>query len=83
MKKIKADAENIGGKRSKTYHSSQPFQRSNYSRNNDFGQCLRCRSDYMKFALNGVCQDCQQKVEYIVREHPKYTQANTNGRRSA
>jgi hypothetical protein len=33
-------------------------------------QCRNCRSDYMKFAVKGFCQHCQQRVEFIVREHP-------------
>lgn len=31
-------------------------------------QCRRCYSDYMKFSLEGYCQRCQQRVEYILRE---------------
>lgn len=31
------------------------------------GQCSRCRSDYMDYAVDGYCQDCQQRVEFIVR----------------
>ena len=42
----------------------------NYRENNIFGQCVKCGSDYLKFAVNGFCQDCQQKVEFIIREHP-------------
>lgn len=34
------------------------------------GQCVKCRSDYMKFAVDGFCQDCQQRVEFVRREHP-------------
>jgi len=40
-----------------------------FNRKQPFGQCVRCRSDYMKFAVDGYCQDCQQKVEFILREH--------------
>jgi predicted amidophosphoribosyltransferase len=41
-----------------------------FNKNKPFGQCVGCRSDYMKFASGGYCQDCLQRVEYIVREHP-------------
>lgn len=41
---------------------------------NRFGftnQCRICHSDYMKFATpDGVCLDCQQRTEYVIREHP-------------
>ena len=39
-----------------------------------YGQCQKCGSDYMRFSVNGFCQDCQQKVEFIVREHPHVAQ---------
>ena len=41
------------------------FDVSNLSRFARFGQSIKCRkcsSDYMKFAVDGYCQDCQQKV---------------------
>ncbi len=31
-------------------------------------QCTKCRSDYMKFAVDGFCQRCLQRVEFILRE---------------
>lgn len=31
-------------------------------------QCKFCGSDYMRFAVDGHCQRCQQRVEYILRE---------------
>jgi len=46
---------------------------SNYRYSARFGQsvkCSQCHSDYMKFSVNGFCQDCIQRVEYIVREFP-------------
>lgn len=33
-------------------------------------KCMKCGSDYMRFSVGGYCQHCQQKVEFIVREHP-------------
>ena len=33
-------------------------------------QCRFCGSDNMRFAVNGHCQRCQQRVEYVLREHP-------------
>lgn len=57
------------------------FDVSNYSLSARFGQsvkCQKCKSDYMKFAVDGFCQDCQQRVEFIIREHP----ATANSARS-
>ena len=43
----------------------------NYTQNRNAVQCLKCGSDYMRFAVDGYCQNCQQRVEYILREHPR------------
>ena len=31
-------------------------------------RCIYCGSDYMRHAVNGYCQSCQQRVEFINRE---------------
>lgn len=31
-------------------------------------QCKICGSDYWRFAIDGICIDCQQRCEFIVRE---------------
>lgn len=33
-------------------------------------QCQYCGSDYMRFSVNGYCQRCQQRAEYVIRESP-------------
>lgn len=43
----------------------------NYRKYERNGQCSQCGSDYMKHSVNGFCQDCMQRVEFIVREHPQ------------
>ncbi len=63
---------------------NKSFDASNYSLSAHFGQsmkCQKCKSDYMKFAVDGFCQDCQQKVEFIVREHPNVARAARNQNR--
>jgi hypothetical protein len=50
------------------------FDVFHYRQFHRFGQsieCRKCGSDYMRFSVGGYCQDCQQKVEFIVREHPR------------
>jgi len=32
------------------------------------GQCYKCRSDYLKFSEKGICQNCLQRTEFIIRE---------------
>ena len=56
----------------------------NYRQNSIFNQCQKCGSDYMKYSENGFCQDCQQRAEFVVREHPHIvrrvqSQASTQG----
>ncbi len=48
------------------------FDVFHYRQFDRFGQskCRKCGSDYMRFSVDGYCQNCQQKVEFIVREHP-------------
>jgi len=50
------------------------FDFLNFRRNSDSMQCVKCRSDYMKFQKDGFCQDCQQKAEFIFREKLSPTQ---------
>ena len=33
-------------------------------------QCKNCHSDYEKFQIGGFCIDCQQRAEFVKREHP-------------
>jgi hypothetical protein len=33
--------------------------------------CIVCGSDYMKFAVDGCCQSCQQRAEFSKRERGK------------
>lgn len=70
--KEKADAVNIGNKKTneliKLY---QAFFRFDINKSVNFGQCIRCKSDYMNFSVNGYCQNCIQRVEFVNREHPQ------------
>lgn len=34
-------------------------------------QCRLCFSDYMVAAVDGICQRCQQRKEFLVRELPQ------------
>jgi hypothetical protein len=49
------------------------FSGSNYREQIADFQCAKCRSDYMKFAVNKICQRCQQRVEYIIRKRSRRT----------
>jgi hypothetical protein len=61
--------------------NQKTFSTFDYRQKRHSGQCKRCGSDYMKFAYNDYCQDCQQRVEFILREHPEVlTQAKNNFR---
>ena len=58
---------------------SNAFGFFDYRKTVAYGQCRKCGSDYMKFAIDGYCQNCQQKVEFIVREHPHVARQARNG----
>jgi hypothetical protein len=57
------------------------FDLSDYRQNRNSGQCRKCRSDYMKHSRDGLCQDCLQRVEFIMRERPQVAQEVRNQRR--
>jgi hypothetical protein len=59
------------------------FDVLNYRKNASLGQCQRCGSDYMKFSVKGFCQDCQQRCEFIMREHPHIASEIKNQQRGA
>ncbi len=62
---------------------SKRFDVFNYRKNASPSQCQRCGSDYMKFAVNNFCQDCQQRCEFIMREHPHIAREIKNQWRGA
>ena len=33
-------------------------------------QCQRWHSDYMSFSVDGYCQRCQQRTEFVIRKRP-------------
>lgn len=39
-------------------------------------QCFKCQSDYMKFSVEGVCQNCLQQIEFIIWEHSPMRRSN-------
>lgn len=46
------------------------FFNSDHNRFSNSVQCKYCGSDYMRFSVEGYCQRCQQRAEYVLREHP-------------
>lgn len=46
------------------------FSVRNYNRFAIMNQCRLCGSDYLRFAIDNVCLDCQQRTEFVIREHP-------------
>ncbi len=60
---------------------NKSFDVSYYNQPARLGQsfaCRKCGSDYHKFAVDGFCQNCQQRVEFIVREFPATANAARN-----
>lgn len=55
------------------------FDAFNYRQNFNNFQCKHCGGDYGKFATkDGVCQNCQQRVEFVIREFPHILQRVQN-----
>ena len=67
----KADLRGIGSTEKHLTGKSKRFLFTDYRHFAHVVQCFSCGSDYMKFATEGYCQGCQQRAEYVVREHPK------------
>ena len=67
-KKEMADLTGIGQKTKFSNRRSKTFSAMEYSSTGSNIQCKKCRSDYMKFHVEGLCQRCQQRVEFITRE---------------
>jgi hypothetical protein len=67
----KADVGRIGSneKLNKRNGLSNGFSIRKYNLRGTANQCKICYSDYMKFAIDNVCVDCQQRAEFIQREH--------------
>jgi hypothetical protein len=70
------DALNINQSNLTTNQKS--LVQSNFRRSHISSQCIRCNSDYMKFSVNGFCQNCQQKAEFVKREHSNLLDQNKN-----
>ena len=48
------------------------LSKQHYRRNRPETQCVGCGTDYLRFAVKGYCQWCQQQVEFILRERPGF-----------
>jgi predicted amidophosphoribosyltransferase len=68
----KAEATNFGYKKTNELNNLfKAFFSFDNNKNNTNKQCIRCKSDYMRYSIDGYCQDCIQRVEYVNREHPQ------------
>ena len=78
MRNRKAVATNNGSNQLKFLHGHQTVSAFNFKQNKAFGQCVKCGSDYLKYAVNGYCQKCLQRIEFIIREYPHILQNARN-----
>jgi hypothetical protein len=70
VKNERADLRGIGSKEKHLTAKSKRFFIPQYKQFPHSHQCKYCGSDYIRFSSNGFCQRCQQRVEYVIREHP-------------
>jgi hypothetical protein len=66
----KADLRGIGSYEKHSTSESKRFFVSDYRQFKAAVQCRHCDSDYLRFAVDGYCQRCQQRSEYVLRERP-------------
>lgn len=64
----RADLGGIGSNEKWLTGNQRRFFNSDYRRSPHSIQCEYCGSDYMRFSVNGYCQRCQQRAEYVIRE---------------
>ena len=81
MNKKIGDAGNIASYQNLQFASgkNKDFDVYKYTRNFNVFQCKTCGGDYQRHAENGICLNCQQRVEFIVREHPHILRRVQNG----
>ncbi len=78
----KAETRNCGSSlKTNDYFADnqKTFSKRNYSQYASGFQCIKCRSEYMKFATNGYCQRCQQLMEHLNRERLNISGPKTTG----
>ncbi len=80
VKNRKADLGGIGSNEKHLTGTSKRSFISDYKLFPHSHQCKYCGSDYMRFSLNGFCQRCQQRAEFVTRERPSLAKrANVRG----
>jgi hypothetical protein len=62
------EASNFATKTNYLNGRSKLLSNSKYRASQTLTQCKKCRSDYMRAAVDGYCQRCQQREEFIIRE---------------
>ncbi len=66
----KADLRGIGSNENRLTDNQRRLFNAKYNPFPRSVQCQHCGSDYMRFAIDGYCQRCQQRAEYVIREQP-------------
>lgn len=68
--KIKADVTSVRTLNPNDYFSGNQKALTvfNFRKNKPLGQCRKCKSDYLKYAIDNLCQDCLQYEEFRFRE---------------
>lgn len=80
FKKRKASAGNTRSSVTFDRINNQKISAFDFRRIRSSSQCFSCGGDYLKYSVNGYCQDCLQKIEFIKREHPHiYANASQKG----
>lgn len=74
--KQKADVSSIGSRNDFNGKLNSAFSYLNCTAMPTAVQCRKCGSDYMRYAVEGFCQRCQQRAEFFRRDGRKGQPAN-------
>ena len=64
----RADLHGIGSYEKFTTANRKRFFETKYRQFPHLNQCKNCSSDYMRYSIDGFCQRCQQRAEFVIRE---------------
>jgi hypothetical protein len=63
-KNQRANLRGVGSFEKRLTRQSKRFFVPEYTQFSTVLQCEKCRSDYMRFSLEGICQRCLQRHEH-------------------
>jgi len=66
--RAKTRSNGSGSENQRSARQQIGFSRADYMPIRSQHQCIKCRSDYLRAAVDGLCQRCLQQAEFLLRE---------------